>query len=74
MNQDLWQLYLKKEKIPLQTPLNIHKLAEHHTTYSFCIGNEDQQKDTKFEVNIASGIELMELHLLPENTDAENLA
>lgn len=64
-------VYYKQSKTEFET-FNIHKLAPADSTYSFCIRNIDD--DTmKLNVNIQSGLELMEFELLPDKSDAENL-
>ena len=63
-----------KGNIPIKTTSNIHKIAPYSTTYRFCIQNPDSTKLLAYKIQIVSGIELMDLHLLPDNSDAENLA
>ena len=74
MEQESWSIIYIKENSPQYSPINLHKLAHYSSSYRVCIKNDGQLNPFKFKINIASGIELMELHLLPNNTDAENLA
>lgn len=64
-------VYYKQAKTEFEA-FNIHKLAPADSTYSFCIRNIDDNS-MKINVNIQSGLELMEFELLPDKSDAENL-
>lgn len=51
----------------------IHKLASDSGTYEICIENLNTQQDLVYEINFKTGLELMDVHFLPDNTDAQNL-
>lgn len=64
-------IYYKQAKAAFET-FNVHKLAPSESTYSFCLRNIDDDK-LKLNVNLQSGLELMEFELLPDKSDSENL-
>lgn len=68
-----WQLEYSRRQIDIAEPLNVHKLAPVPSTYQFCLKNNDANKPLSYEISIASGLELGELHLLPENSDTDNM-
>lgn len=53
--------------------INVHKLASPGGTYAFCFKNI-QRDVLNIVVSFVTGIELMDFELLPDKTDAENLA
>lgn len=50
----------------------VDKLASTATTYSFCVKNVEADTVT-FKIEFNSGLEVMELHELPDANDAQNL-
>jgi hypothetical protein len=64
-------VHYRQSKNPYES-INIHKLAPSESTYSYCLRNQGSEK-IKLQVAMQSGLELMELELLPGKSDAENL-
>lgn len=72
MEKDGWKsVHYKQSKTHMET-INVHKLAPEDSTYAFCVGNIDEDQ-MRVNVQIQSGLELMEFELLPDETDSENL-
>ena len=72
MVQGKWNSVFYKQSRNEFESFNVHKLAPADSTYSFCIRNIDKEA-VNLNVNIQSGLELMEFELLPDKSDAENL-
>ena len=49
--------------------MNVHKLASSDATYSFCVRNLDHIH-LKAEVEVKTGLELLEFDVLPNQGDA----
>jgi hypothetical protein len=67
-------LEYSRQQVQVTEFLNVHKLASISSTYQFCVKNNDARKEMQYLINMASGLDLLELHLLPDNSDSENLA
>lgn len=65
-----WEKYYLKENLPATAPIHIHKVAPVGTTYRFCVRNSDPRQKLIYSIRVCSGLELMDLHLLPDNSDA----
>lgn len=72
MVEGKWNSIFYRQSKNVMEPFNIHKLAPIDSTYSFCIRNIDDAR-MKLNVNIQSGLELMEFEMLPDKSDSENL-
>lgn len=59
MIEGKWNSVFYKQSKNVFETFNIHKLAPTESTYSFCIRNIDNNR-MKLNVNIQSGLELME--------------
>ena len=63
------QVYYQSTTESYRQLIKVHKLASVASTYSFCIKNLDSFKGT-FNLTSNSGIEVMEMHELPDSSDA----
>lgn len=63
-------IFYKKSENEVRS--RVDKLASTPTTYSFCLKNMEPRM-VNFKIEFNSGLEVMELHELPDANDAQNL-